>query len=328
MRLFVDAYGSYIGKKENRITISTKEKKDEYSIDKLKQIVLTKAASISSDAVELAIDNNVDIVYLDRRGMPIARTYPCRLGGTTLTRRKQALFHAESEAAEMIKSMIQAKIRNQATLLRSLSKTREDIDFSKETTDMLNSLKKISSLNGKVDDIREDILGIEGYSGSIYFGCLSQILPFKEREHEAKDPFNCILNYGYGILYSEIEKACILAGLDPYLGFLHTDRYGKPSMVLDMIEEFRQPVVDRTVITLFAHKHVSDSDFEHSGNCLLLKQSGRKKVIEAIMEKLHHEIKYHKKKTSMEQIILKQARQVARLILGETGRYEPFIYRC
>jgi len=136
-----------------------------------------------------------------------------------------------------------------------------------------------------------------------------------------------MLNYGYGMLYSEVEKACMLAGLDPYLGFLHTDRYGKPSLVLDMIENFRQPIVDRAIITLFAQKQVDEKDTEISGTDMLLTQQGRKKVSEAVLARLHTEIKHRGRKITFQSLILEQARNVVRLLLGETDEFEPFVHK-
>ena len=113
---------------------------------------------------------------------------------------------------------------------------------------------------------------------SLYFSCLKQIIPFKERDPKSEDIFNICLNYGYGILYSEIERACILSGLDPYLGFLHVDRYGKPSMVLDLVEQFR-PIIDRAIINLFVRKQISDKDLETIGEGILLTKDGRTKKL-------------------------------------------------
>ena len=150
-------------------------------------------------------------------------------------------------------------------------------------------------------------------------------MPFKKRDHEGKDYVNALLNYGYGILYSEIERACILAGLDPYLGYLHTDRYGKPCLVLDFIEEFRQTIVDRSVINLFVHKQILDEDFEKQGDSFYLSKKGREKLVSAIYEKLNNPFKYRGVKTSLRQVILDQARLVVRYLL-EDKIYEPFIY--
>ncbi len=326
MQLIIDEFGTFIGKKENRFKIIIKEKKQEFSADKVSQIIVSSASSISTDAIKLAIENGIDIVYINFIGKPYARIYPCQLGGTTLTRRMQAKEYTSQRAADAVRSIVKSKIVNQINLLKYLSKARKDIDFATEIQKMSDMVDSIESFDGDIDIIRDKLLGVEGYAGNLYFSCLAKILPFEKREHEAKDPFNVMLNYGYGILYSEIEKVCVLAGLDPYLGFLHTDRYGKPSMVLDLIEEFRQAIVDRAIITVFARKQVEDSDFETSGNEFLLSPKGRKKVIEAVMERLHSRTKYKNRELSLQGIMLEQARLFAKMLLGQ-AKYDALVYK-
>lgn len=328
MQLLIDEFGAFVGKKENLFVITKDKgkKKEEFSADNLNQIIFSRGSAISSDAVKLAMEKGIDIVFLGNYGMPCARIYPCKLGGTTLTRRMQAELYFSGKAIEFVKKIVEAKVKNQAYFLKSLEKTRE-ISFGTVSDEIIQSLEVLKSISGKIDDARNELLGIEGRAASIYFSCLSKIIPFERREHEAKDPFNAVLNYGYGILYGEIEKACILAGLDPYLGFFHTDRYNKPSMVLDLIEEFRQPIVDRAIVTLFSRKEIDESDFEKSGDSLMLSKSGRKKIITAVLERLHTEIKYNGKKQSFQKAILGQARNFVNFLLGESAEYEAFVYR-
>ena len=107
----------------------------------------------------------------------------------------------------------------------------------------------------------------------------------------ATDRFNSALNYGYGILYAKVEQALVLAGLDPYGGFLHADRPGKPSLVLDLIEEFRQTVVDRTIIGM-VNKHVAIEQDENDR----LTETTRKKIAEKVLERLESSEMYEKKR--------------------------------
>ena len=332
MQLIIDGYGSYIHRKENLFEVEKKtetqeKKKEEISADVVSQILITSKASISSEAIRLAMEKQIDIVYLDWYGKPYARTYPCKLGGTTLTRRRQATKYLSNETVNMVKMMIWAKISNQLILLKQLAKARKSREFDGYIRQIKANMTKLDAIEGNVDEARDAILGIEGYCSTQYWAALTMILPFKGREQEAKDIVNAMLNYGYGILYSEIEKACIIAGLDPYLGFLHTDRYGKPSTVLDMIEEFRQTIVDRAIITLFARKQVDESDGETSGNTFILTKKGRQKVIDAVMERLHSKMRHNNREYTLQGIMLEQARQVVRVLLGEKKEYAPFIAR-
>jgi len=326
VKLIVNEFGSYLSKKENRFVIKTKEKEDEYSADQVEQIIISSPSSISEGVVKLAIEKNIDIVYTSYSGRPFARIYPCTLGGTTLTRREQAKAYFDLRGIRLVKKILEAKLENQLFLIKRLSKTREGL-FSKEIVSLEKHLKKLKVFSGElIDDCRQKLLGYEGYAASVYFSCLNKIVPFGNREPKAEDIFNTALNYGYGILYSEIERACILSGLDPYLGFLHMDRYGKPSMVLDLVEQFR-PIIDRAIINLFVRKQVSDSDLEKIGEAILLTKDGRTKIIEEVMESLSFKVSFNNKKLTISAIILEQGREIARFLLGNSEDYKPFIWR-
>lgn len=327
MQLIVDKYGSVIKRKENVFQIVNKDEKKEFSADVISQIIISSGASISSGVIKLAMEKDIDIVYLNKFGTPYARIYPCKLGGTTLTRRKQATQYYSEKIADVVKEIIKAKIKNQTGLLTLVEKTRNNTDFSNVIITIKKAAAGIDKLKGTIEDIRNKLLGIEGFSSQNYWTALTKVFPFKERQQEAKDAFNSMLNYGYGILYSEVEKACIIAGLDPYLGFMHTDRYGKPSMVLDLIEDFRQPIVDRAIMTIFSRKQVGKNDIEESGNTLMLSRSGKGKVVEAVLSRLHSESKYNDKMLSLQAIILEQARQIVRVLLDQDKNFEGYVHK-
>lgn len=118
---------------------------------------------------------------------------------------------------------------------------------------------------------KQSFLGIEGFAASEYFSAISEILPkkyaFRARSRQpANDKFNAVLNYAYGLTYSNVEKVVILSGLDPNAGIYHADAYGKPTLVFDVIELFRAKV-DRLVIKLFTKRMVRDSWFTASQEC-------------------------------------------------------------
>jgi len=325
MQLVINEFGTFLGKKGNCFQIKIKDRKEDFSADKVNQIIILCSMSLSSSAIKLAIQNNIDIVLQNSFGEPYARIYPCKLGGTTLTRKRQLEAYSSRKGMALVKAFVNAKVKNQIRLLKSLSKTRDHM-FQKEISNLEKFVKKIANITGQtIDDIRNPLLGIEGQTAAVYFSCLTKIIPFRKREPESKDIFNITLNYGYGILYSEIERACIIAGLDPYLGFLHTDRYGKPSMVLDLIEEFRQPVIDRVIINLFVKKQLQNNHLEAVGDKIFLTKEGKTKIINAVLKKLHSKVMFNNEKLTFKRIIQKQARMIAKFVLDQTKVYTPFI---
>jgi len=328
MQIILNEFTSFLGKKGERFIIKTGDKKQEIAIKDVDQVLVAAASSISVGAIKLALKNEIDIVFLNGYGKPIGRVFPCKLGGTTLTRKKQIEAYYSEVGAEIAKQMIKSKILNQAYFLKALSKSRT-FNFSDVADKNIVLAKNIDKLDGLLDDVRNELFGLEGLAASNYFDCLKMLLPFERRDPEANDEVNILLNYGYGILYNETEKACILAGLDPYFGFLHTDRYNKPSMVLDLIEGFRPVIVDRAIITLFTRKQISEKLFEiHlETKQKQLEKRGREKIISAVMERLHTKINYNGKKTTFQDVILSQARAVSGYLLDKNKEFKPFVYK-
>ncbi|MBT9148386.1 MAG: CRISPR-associated endonuclease Cas1 1 [Syntrophomonadaceae bacterium] len=144
-------------------------------------------------------------------------------------------------------------------------------------------------------------------------------MDFPGREHRgAEDPLNSMLNYGYGILYSQLWSAVLLAGLEPFAGYMHVDRPGKPSLVLDLIEEFRQPVVDRVVIAMFSKGCKVQLEEDKLSATL------RKELAEKILGRLETTENYDGKKYKLSTIIQRQSRSIATFVRGE-GKYRPFV---
>jgi CRISPR-associated protein Cas1 len=328
MRLVVDDYGAYLKKKGNRLVISSGDRKEEFSADKVSQVLVLRGSAISTDAMELAAEKDIDIVCLDRRGRPFVRIYPCRLGGTTLTRRNQLEAYF-TRGTTLAKSFIRAKMENMGLFLKSLAKTRKSDSLRNAGKDILKFSKAVDDLEGDIDEVRNRLLGFEGEGSKIYFAALKEVLPesvysgFRSKR-PPEDVFNAFLSYGYGILYSEVERACIISGLDPYLGFLHTDRYGKPSLVLDLIEEFRQAVVDRCMVTLAVRNQMSRECVDEG---MYLNERGRRLAAEAVMSRLETKLTYRGRKVTFSDVILKQARELARFVNSEVKTYKPFVHR-
>jgi CRISPR-associated protein Cas1 len=228
--------------------------------------------------------------------------------------------------------MIRGKLENQANLLRYSAKYRKETETALheemmltalEVRDALAELEQLQPLT--IADGREQLLSIEGRAAQKYWAAIGCMIPpglqWPGRETRgATDPFNSLLNYGYGILYSQVEQALTLAGLDPYGGFLHADRPGKPSLVLDLIEEFRQPVVDRTVIGMVNKRFAIEQDEDAR-----LSETTRSRLAEKIHERMESTETYEKKRQTLRFILQSQARHLASFLREERGQYEPFI---
>ncbi len=298
MQLVINTYGSYLRKNGDCFLVKNEDKVFEVSVRKVDSIMITTSAYLSTDALKMAIENNIDVIFLDEFGDPYGRVWHSKLGSTVLIRRKQLEVSAVEEGLGLAKEWIAAKVENQIDFLERLKKPREDkAEKLEESIKGITEMKvRINALTGTIDERRGTVMALEGAAGKIYFEALSYIMPDRFRfggrsRNPAKDEFNALLNYAYGVLYSLVEKACIIAGLDPYIGFLHTDNYNKKSLVFDLIEMYRV-FAEEPVIYLFSGRKVKVEYFDEVKGGFTLNKDGKAVLIEALNKNLDETMRY------------------------------------
>jgi CRISPR-associated protein Cas1 len=258
MDLLIDTYGTRIGSSGERIVLSfpNVEEKKEYPIRRVEKIVILRPASLTTNAVQLALEHDVDIVYLGAFGKPIGRIFSSEPKGLASLRKAQLEASNDPDKSfGLAKALVKGKCTNQISYIRLLG-YRYKKDFSKEILQAETIFDSIEFLSAS-EKSKEQLLGIEGYIADRYFACLRKLCRFPGRVPQGRDKYNSMLNYGYGILYNEVERMCLYVGLDPYLGLYHSERYGKPALVLDLVEEFRVPIVDMAIFPFFVSKEVN-----------------------------------------------------------------------
>ncbi len=297
--------------------MKNEDKVFEVSVRKVDSIMITTSAYLSTDALKFAIENNIDVIFLDEFGDPYGRVWHSKLGSTVLIRRKQLEISATEEGLELAKEWIIKKVENQTDFLGRLKRPREDkAEKLEESIKVLTEItQKLTALSGTIDDRRGTIMGLEGSAGRIYFDALNYVMPerfkFEGRSRNpAKDEFNALLNYGYGVLYSLVEKACIIAGLDPYIGFVHTDNYNKKSLVFDLIEMFRI-FSEETVVYLFSGRKIKVEYFDEIKGGLTLNKEGKAVLIEDLNKTLDESVRYKGRNIQKRNIIQFECHSIA-----------------
>ncbi|PJF42785.1 MAG: CRISPR-associated endonuclease Cas1 [Phototrophicales bacterium] len=329
--LIADEFGTHIGKYSKRLRITRGGKNlVEAPIMHLRSVmVLSKGVSISADALASCSENGIPVHYIDETGRAYAMLYTAGLTGTILTRREQLYAYTDARAIHFAIALTEAKLLNQAATLKYLVKNRKSDEVYSQLNeiamDIENSTNALRRLSGEhIDNLRAEINGIEGAAARHYWAGIRQILPeqygWSERiGRGATDPVNSLLNYGYGILYSKVEQSILLAGLDPYAGFLHVDRAGRPSLVLDLIEVFRQVAVDRVVFGLCNRNFVIEQD--DAGH---LSKETRRAVAEHVLERLESNVRHDNKRLPIRFVLQQQARHLASFLRRDCEAFIPF----
>ena len=354
--------------------------KEEHALMDLDQIVIaSRGVSLSSDLIEACTERGIEISFLSFNGKPYAKLNSPSLTATVISRREQLAAYHDERGVEIAKRFAAGKLRNQINLVRYFGKYRKK-SAPKKYDELAERVAKIEGLmddihalrweehtrrweghpcpdsagmlppkiegnrEPPIDAVRTTLLNLEGRAGALYWECVQRLLPagrFTTRNHQgATDDVNALLNYGYGMLYSQVWSALALAGLEPFAGFLHVDRPGKPSLVLDFIEEFRQPIVDRVVFAMINKKfkveweepdddaaksaHQSANAEADVGTQRYLSKGTRRAFADRVLERLQETERFERKDQKLCNIIQIQARHLAMFLRGERD-YQSFV---
>lgn len=294
MELVLNTFGISLNRDNEGFVISTSEGKQRIPVDAVDSIRVSNGALISSDAIMLAVEKEIELLFLDKSGKPVGRVWSPKYGSISTIRKGQINFAFSKEAVAWIKEVICRKIENQQAMLLLV---RSDGDRAKRiverSTARLEDYKqKIGKLEGEVvHDISTTLRGWEGQASRIYFETLNEFIPEEYRfearsQNPATDIANALLNYGYGILYGKVEGALIKAGIDPYVGIFHRDDYNRPVLAYDVIELFRI-WVDYVVFSLLCQNIVTQEYYSlrQDGSCWL-EPLGRRVLIQSVNDYL------------------------------------------
>jgi CRISPR-associated protein Cas1 len=324
LQLILNTFGASLRKKDGLFLIKSGDRKVTVSPRKVQTIWLATGVHLSTDAIRLALEHHIDIALLDKHGDPYGRFWHARLGSTTLLRRRLLEAAGTDDGLRLVCEWITTKIGHQAAMLRDLARTRPDrADALTETAVKLDKFADIvSGIQGaSLDELRGTIMGLEGVAGREYFGALSLALPerfrFQGRSRSpARDEFNCLINYAYGVLYGLVERACMLSGLDPAIGLLHCDNYNKPSLVFDLIEMFRVHA-ERVAVNLCASRRIKPELFDQHDGGFRLNADGRMLLLSEFNDHLDTIKQHGRRRLKLRDTIVYECqRLVGRLLRG------------
>ncbi len=330
MHLHISGYGKSIGISKNRITVRNANRTiTKYPTKNLRYITISaRPASLSTEFINFCVQNGISVDLVKPNGQAYAKIFDFHHIYIKTWSVQEKITRSE-KALRIAREILTAKITNQIRLMKYFGKyavkTQEDIALF-----MPGALSQLQEI---LDDIRnvapseqfhERLMGLEGIASALYWQWFRMMIDeetdaFNRRiTRKAVDPVNSMLNYGYAILYRHVWNSILAQGLHPEYGFLHTHQRGKASLVFDLIEPFRQPVVDRAVLTVINRK------FPIAAPQGKIDPPTKQRLIKAIDVNLARYEKYLNKKFPLIDNIYRQTQHLRMHIMGQEKRFKAY----
>jgi CRISPR-associated protein Cas1 len=329
-------------------------------IHNLESVLIFGPSAMSPSAMQLCWENNVAVAFLSEHGRFLARIEGVPQGSVLLRRAQHRTAEDPVLTLRLIRNLVAGKIQNSRWLInRTARETTDEAERMKLTTAAQQLAYGLRELQTDMDadaargcstedagcstfelpraDDADTIRGIEGHAAALYFEAfplhlkpsVRERFPFGGRERRPpRDAVNCLLSFLYALLRHDCVAALTAVGLDPFVGFLHTDRPGRESLALDLMEEFRA-LADRLAITLLNRGEVKPAHFvEREGGAWELTESGRKALIASWQQRKLEETRHAQFKESVRygQLPFLQARILARVLRGDIPSYLPHLF--
>jgi CRISP-associated protein Cas1 len=322
--LYVTQPDAVVEKSYEAFTVSLKQKdgswqKQTVAAQTIEQMVLMGNPRITGDALVYALELGMPIHYLSTVGRYLGSALPGYSRNGQLRLAQYQTYYDEMKRLDLVKAIVTAKIHNQYSVLYRHN----------QRNNPLKERKGVVKSQSTLDQVR----GIEGLAAREYFACWSKMLDaqwnFSGRNRRPPtDPINSLLSFAYGLLRVQVTAAVHLAGLDPYVGYLHETIRGQPALVLDLMEEFRSLVADNLVLSVINMREIQRQDFTASLGAYRLSEAGRKAFLQAFERKMTDEFKHpvFDYRCTYRRAIELQARLLSRH-LQEGVAYEPLILR-
>lgn len=332
--LYITSDDAYVSKERETFVVEVNhEKVFQAPIHSIENIVCFGFKALTPALMAFCAENNVGVSYLSEYGKFLARVSGPQHGNVLLRKAQYAIADNEQQCLSIARPIIAAKVTNYRSLLQRHQRNHADdcpAEVVSAASAMGNRLSEIER-SQSLDELR----GHEGECATIYFGVLSALIveqrddfDFQQRSKRPPlDPANALLSFLYAILANDVRSAVETVGLDPQVGFLHQLRPGRPSLALDLMEEFRAYLGDRIMLNLINLKQVTKKDFEiREGGEVRMSDEARKTLLTAYQKRKQEEITHPFLNEKMTIGLLPhiQAQLLARYIRGDIKEYPPF----
>ena len=327
--LVVQTPGAQIGQRGDELIVSVKgEDARKIPGQQVRAIYCYGAVQITAQAVSTCLELGIDVAYFSPAGRFLGMLGGLPASGVDARRGQYRLFELPGVRLQLAREVIRAKIHNQRVMLMR----------NGDVPDRVTSL--MANFRDSTESARDltVLLGIEGSAAALYFEQFESMLKQRDdwkfdwrgrNRRPPRDPVNALISLGYSMLAKELTGVCYAVGLDPFLGFMHQPRYGRPALALDLMEEFRPLIADSVAISLINRGELGPEDFIRSANGTFLNDKGRKPFWEAWFRRLDAEVSHPEfsYKMAYRRMLEVQARQLWRFVRGEALAYHGFVTR-
>ncbi|MCA9950718.1 MAG: CRISPR-associated endonuclease Cas1 [Anaerolineales bacterium] len=295
-------------------------------LQRVTQVVFIGRVGVTTPALHALLAAEIPLLFVSRSGKLQGRLLPPTAKNLPLRQEQYRRNDQPPFCLALARSIVENKIHNQRTLALRLIRRHDHIDGKQAVT----ALKEAQQQTKNAAAL-DELMGIEGHAARVYFRVYRQAFHagwlFKKRTRRPpKDPVNALLSLGYTFLTNSMITALEAVGLDPYLGYFHSEKYGRPTLALDLIEEFRTPIVDSLTLTLINRGILQAHDFIHQDNGVFLTTPGMRRFLQNFSKKLESELKPYglDRKISYRKLFEVQARKLVHFIQDNSDNYRPF----
>ncbi|HXF83666.1 MAG TPA: CRISPR-associated endonuclease Cas1 [bacterium] len=326
--LYVVTQGATVGKTGERLVVRAPDTEpQEVRLIDVSELSAFGNVQVTAGAIRALVDRGIPILHLTYGGWLVAVTSGPAQRNVQMRLAQYQVATNDSRSLRIARALVSGKIRNQRTLLRRNHRSRP-----------VEVLAQLNRLADQAERARtaDQLLGIEGNASRLYFASFAGLLKddaqfdFTARTRRPPtDPVNALLSFLYSLLMKDCLRAVLAAALDPYVGFFHRLHYGRPSLALDLAEEFRPIIGDSVVVTALNTGVVKPDDFIRRGPACALKDPARRRVLDAYEARMETLVRHpvFGYSVSYRRVLEVQARLLARVVLGELKAYVPFTTR-
>lgn len=331
--VYITQEDSFIGKTDERLNVkANKQILLDVPLIKVDGVVILGRATVSPSVVNELLERKIPLSFLTSTGRYLGQLQP-ELTKNIFVRKAQWQAAGEStQAIHIVRGFVRGKLKNYRNILLRRARECSEINLDKSIQQLENAIDPIDTTTN-INSLR----GLEGAGSAAYFGCFDRLIKnpsfeFKNRNRRPPtDPVNSLLSLGYSLLRHDIQSGINIVGFDPYLGYLHFERYGRPSLALDLMEEFRPLVVDSVVLSAINNEALTPADFTSepiSGAVSLTKES-LKIFLRLYEQKKQSKFKHPvmKQQCTYQEAFEIQTRLLAKYLMGETDKYPPLILK-